>query len=307
MTIRNFLFHRVSTETNALWPAVQPVLFEKIIRFLTDNYKVILLEDYLKDPSLYLKEKNLATICFDDGYKDNFDEAAPLLLRYRCPASFYVVTDCIDRNIPTWTYITDLFFQEEANKKLYLENDFVPDFLKRIVWDNSEEANKWGKKVKPWMKYLPNSQRLWVMEQIEKQNSGTTIPRNMMMSWSEVKELREAGFYIGSHSHSHAIFASLDSEEEILDELKISSDIIKDRLGEQPVTISYPSGLWDERALSASLKAGYQFGLSVDQRFYNPKTDNILAIPRVELYNEPWWKVRLRISGLYQKVRKLIK
>ena len=41
---------------------------------------------------------------FDDGYKDNIEYAAPILRQFKCPASFYVVTDCIDRNVPTWTY-----------------------------------------------------------------------------------------------------------------------------------------------------------------------------------------------------------
>lgn len=286
---------------------MQPALFEKIIRYLTGNFKVVLLEDYLKDPSLYKREKNLATVCFDDGYKDNIEKAAPILLRHRCPASFYIVTDCIDRNIPTWTYITDHFFQQGINNKLLLENDFVPEFLQRMEWNNAEEATDWGKKVKPWMKNLPNTQRLWVMQQLEHQNNGKVIPRNMMMNWSEVKELQEAGFYIGSHSFSHPMLANLASEDEIYNELIISSERIQQQLGEKPLTISYPIGSWDARVISASQKAGYKYGLAVEQRFYKPGTDHLFTIPRVELYNESWWKSRLRISGLYQTVKKLVR
>lgn len=286
---------------------MQPALFEKIIRYLTGNFKVVLLEDYLKDPSLYKREKNLATVCFDDGYKDNIQKAAPILLRHRCPASFYVVTDCIDRNVPTWTYITDHFFQQGTNKKLQLENDFVPEFLQRIEWNNAEEATDWGRKVKPWMKNLPNAQRLWVMQQLERQNKGTSISHTMMMSWGEIKELQEAGFYIGSHSYSHPMLANLASEDEIFNELIISSEMIQQHLGEKPLTISYPIGSWDNRVVNASVKAGYQFGLAVEQRFYKPGTDNLFTIPRVELYNESWWKSRLRISGLYQTVKKLVR
>lgn len=307
MTIRNFLFHRVSDEKDALWPPMQPALFEKIIRYLAGNFKVLLLEDYLKDPSLFKREKNLATVCFDDGYKDNIEKAAPVLLRYRCPASFYVVTDCIDRNVPTWTYITDHYFQQDANNKLYLENEFVPEFFQRMEWNNAEEAKDWGRKVKPWMKNLPNAQRLWVMEQLEQQNKGMGISRTMMMNWSEVKELQDAGFYIGSHSYSHPMLANLASEDEIFNELIISSERIQQQLGEKPLTISYPIGSWDTRVVNASVKAGYQFGLAVEQRFYKPGTDNLFTIPRVELYNESWWKSRLRISGLYQTVKKLVR
>jgi len=62
---------------------------------------------------------------------------------------------------------------------------------------------------------------LWVMQQIEQQNKGAGIPRKMMMSWSEVKELHEAGFYIGSHSHTYPMLASLAGEEELFNELSV--------------------------------------------------------------------------------------
>jgi peptidoglycan/xylan/chitin deacetylase (PgdA/CDA1 family) len=145
------------------------------------------------------------------------------------------------------------------------------------------------------------------MEQMEAQNKGTAPPHKMMMNWSEVKELQDAGFYIGSHSHTHPMLASLTNEEEIENELTISSARIQEKLGQIPATISYPIGSWDERVINAAARSGYRNGLAVEQRFYKPDTDNILAIPRVELYNEPWWKARLRISGLYQTVKKLVR
>lgn len=88
MNIRNFLFHRVSPVTDPLWPPMQPDLFEKIIRYLTGNFKVVLLEDYLRNPSQFKNGKNIATVSFDDGYLDNLEIAAPILKKYRCPASF---------------------------------------------------------------------------------------------------------------------------------------------------------------------------------------------------------------------------
>ena len=43
--------------------------------------------------------ESVCTIGFDDGYRDNIDHALPLLKKYGCPASFYVVTDCIDKQV----------------------------------------------------------------------------------------------------------------------------------------------------------------------------------------------------------------
>ncbi len=306
MNIRNFLFHRVSPESDPLWPPMQPDLFEKIIRYLTGNFRVILLEDYLRDPSRYKNEKNIATISFDDGYLDNLEIAAPILKRYRCPASFYVVTDSIDQNLPTWTYITDHVFQQEKNS-IKLDGDHVPLNFSEISWSNAEEGIEWARKVKPWMKSLPNHHRRQVMNALMVQHKGKEFPRNMMMNWDQVRELEKAGFYVSSHSHTHPMLASLQDENEIMEELKRSADILEKQLGHRPLTISYPIGSFDERVIKAAGDAGYKYGLAVEQRFYRTESDNLFSIPRVELYQEAWWKSRMRISGLYQTVKKLVK
>ena len=78
--IRNFLFHRVSEEEDAMWPPMKPALFSQIIAFLTRRYLVVPLEQFLAEPdSFKASGKSIATVLFDDGYKDNIEYAAPLL------------------------------------------------------------------------------------------------------------------------------------------------------------------------------------------------------------------------------------
>jgi len=92
--IRNFLFHRVGPDNDKLWPPMKTELFEKCISYITGRYKVVKIEglpDYKKNT-----KENLATISFDDGFKDNFQYAVPILEKYHVKASFYVVTGCID-------------------------------------------------------------------------------------------------------------------------------------------------------------------------------------------------------------------
>ena len=87
MVIRNFLFHRVSDEADAMWPPMKPSLFSKIISYLTQNFTVVPLEHYLNNPGAFQTNKKIATVLFDDGYKDNIEFAAPILNKYKCPAS----------------------------------------------------------------------------------------------------------------------------------------------------------------------------------------------------------------------------
>src|SRR5690349_9030874 len=130
MLVRNILFHRVSPEKDSMWPPMQPTLIENTIRYLTRQIQVVPLEEYLADPDAFSKRKKIASVRFDDGYKDIIEYAAPILKEYNCPASFYVVTDCINRDVPTWTYILDHALQQTKKDKVELNFEYVPPELR---------------------------------------------------------------------------------------------------------------------------------------------------------------------------------
>ena len=301
--IRNFLFHRVSEEQDQLWPPMRPELFDRIIKHLVKKYEVVSLEHYLADPKVFSSGKRVATVLFDDGYKDNVEIAAPILQRYTCPASFYVVTDSINRNLPTWTYIIDNVFQQTRKARLELDADFVPEKFKKTAFTLNGVNNPAIREIKPWMKGLPNLQRLQIMDLVLKQCDDVAVSRSKMMNWDDIRQLHNAGFIIGSHSHTHPMLASLSSEGEIKEELENSAGIIQKETGKFPLSISYPIGSFDDRVISLSKAAGYKYGLAVKQQFYDPAKDDLFSIPRVELYQETWWKQRLRITGVYSMIK----
>jgi peptidoglycan/xylan/chitin deacetylase (PgdA/CDA1 family) len=302
MLIKNFLFHRVGYDKDKLWPPMKPELFQKIIGYITSKYTVVNLEHFLQDPTAFAKQKKpLSTILFDDGYKDNIEYAAPILEEHACLASFYVVTDCINRNIPTWTYIVDYAVQYTKRKNLQFHFDYVPAALQHLSLAHKQDEIK---KLKPWMKTLSNYRRKEIMESLLQQ-CDVSVPGNLMMNWREIQQLSSSGFSVGSHSHTHPMLAKLESEAEIVEELLLSKQEIQKNAGIDPQTISYPIGSFDERVIRLSKEAGYRYGLAVEQKFFNTGKDNLYAIPRVELYEEQWWKAKARITGVYQSVKKL--
>jgi peptidoglycan/xylan/chitin deacetylase (PgdA/CDA1 family) len=298
MRIKNFLFHRVSDEVDRLWPPMSQSLFERVIRHLSKNYQVLLLEDILNDPGqVKLRSKKIATIQFDDGYKDNIENAVPILKKYNCPASFYVVSACIDSGMPTWTYLLDHALQHTQIKELQLPFDFVPAEKKSIRENSTNKLSELAKPIKPWLKKIPNNQRVIVLNAILEQCKDVSIKKTVMMDWNDIRKLIQGGFYVGSHSHSHPLLASIETEEEIIFELETSARRIGQESGRRPVTISYPIGSYDERVVRLAKDCGYKYGLAVEQKFFQFNENLILEIPRVELYQEPFWKVYMRISG----------
>lgn len=308
MVIRNFLFHRVSDEEDTLWPPMKPALFSRIISFLTKKYRVVPLEEFLDDPDSFTTgKKAIATISFDDGYKDNIECAAPLLKKFKCPASFYIVTDCIDKNIPTWTYLVDQAFQSTQQEKLELSYDFVPEKFKSVRLNDSNQSNETVKAIKPWMKSLSNPARLIITDSILTQCNDVKQSTNKMMNWNDIRQLADDSFIIGSHSHTHPMLASLPDESAIRDELRISAERIRKETGRVPQTISYPIGSYDERVIRLSNEQGYKYGLAVEQKFFHYPS-GLMTIPRVELYQQPGWKVKWHLTGNYwNRIRRMVK
>ena len=284
---------------------MQPGLFTKIIRQLTQNFTVVSLENYLQDPGTFKVKRKTATVMFDDGYRDNVEVAAPILKKFNCPASFYVVSGCIDNNIPTWTYIIDNTFLKTKKNRIEFDYAFVPEKFKSIQLKLSNRHNPLIGEIKPWLKKVTNTQRLLIFQSLLDQCADVPVPGDKMMNWNEVRQLDSEGFIIGSHTHTHPMLSSLEDEGEITGELKKSAQKIYQKVGKYPLTISYPINSFDERVIRLSKQEGYKYGLAVGQHFFRVGKDDMFRIPRAELHQEPWWKVQIRIKGIYSRMKKV--
>ena len=302
--IRNFLFHRVNPKRELLWDPMPPELFEKCIAYISRKFKVVLLEDLLAAPDKYARQPT-ATICFDDGYLDNYTHALPILEKYGCKASFYVVTDCIDFNQMTWTHQLDYRFLNTNRKQVDIQFDFLPSELRVKTLATREDRIAYCKRLKPAIKNLRNRQRLQVCDHTRDTLDDVQMPK-LMMTWNQLAELIQLGHRVGSHSVSHPMLASIEDSEELALELSVSAMRIEEKLGHFPKTISYPIGSFNDQVVEQAIAVGYQFGLAVQQRDFHWPEDGVYRVPRVEVYNETWLKTWLRLSGWLPKMKRLM-
>ena len=303
--VRNFLFHRVSPHRDQLWDPMDVALFDKCISYITSHYQVMLLEDMVSLPDLNSRQ-NIATIVFDDGYKDNIEYAAPILAKYNCKASFYVVTDCIEKNIPTWTHILEYCFQYTEISHIDLIFNFLPIDLQVSSLTSREERIKYVKRLKPFLKTISHDERNQILKRVQVTYNDVVLPR-IMMDWQDLLNLTNVGHYIGSHTVSHCMLGTMTDENEIEQELLLSAQMIEKNLGYFPKTISYPVGSYNETTIRLCRKVGYTIGLAVKQKLYDPGKDSIFEIPRVELYNENWLKAKLRITNFLEDIKAIVR
>ena len=166
---------------------------------LTRRYRVVSLETLFLNLRDQDPMESVCTIGFDDGYRDNIDHALPLLKKYGCPASFYVVTDCIDNKWPTWTYQVDYLLRNTRANSVRVESVNLPNGLREAGLESELAKLDYARRFKPHLKMLVNTDRLSVLEELRQRLDDVDIPRNMMMSWNDVQSLHASGFTVGSH------------------------------------------------------------------------------------------------------------
>jgi peptidoglycan/xylan/chitin deacetylase (PgdA/CDA1 family) len=120
------------------------------------------------------------------------------------------------------------------------------------------------------------------------------------MGWDGLRELRAAGWEVGSHSCSHPRLTTLG--DEALDrELTSSRQACEEALGESCVSIAYPYGDVDARVAAAAGRAGYRTGAALPAR---PHRAEPLRWPRVGVYNvDDERRFRLKVSRPVRALR----
>lgn len=223
--------------------------FEKQISFLKKNFKFCYPEEFFEGKCE--TGVNLL-ITFDDGYKDNYDIAFPILKKHGIPTIFFVATNYIDGENWLW-----------HDKARYLAT-------KGIVPIGEVES------------YLRKMNRGYAVDKefimkVEDSFSGK-LPKRIMMQWQEVGQLLDNGFKVGSHTFSHAIMSSLSEEEqekEVFDsinEIKLNTSISCEHF-------AFPNGLYNSTTLQL-LQNNVEFGYTTNRGFNHCGT-NRLELKRI--------------------------
>ena len=105
----------------------------------------------------------------------------------------------------------------------------------------------------------------------------------MSVSWDQLREMRAAGFEIGSHSVTHSDLTRKQADEtdagyqtRIMRELSESKAVIDRELGQDTRFLAYPYSQYNRWVLAQAEAAGYRLGLTLE-----PGANPFFADPRV--------------------------
>ena len=96
-------FHRVQEADPSDALTVDAAAFERHCRFFRRHFEVVPLRDLVYRLEHGQRVDRHLAITFDDGYRDNFEIARPVLEKLSLPATFFIVTDWMGSDVvPDW-------------------------------------------------------------------------------------------------------------------------------------------------------------------------------------------------------------
>jgi peptidoglycan/xylan/chitin deacetylase (PgdA/CDA1 family) len=109
-----------------------------------------------------------------------------------------------------------------------------------------------------------------------------TGKRAATMTWDQVRQLRDAGMWIGSHTLTHTYLPGA-SETRLRDELLGSKQTLEQELGIPITSVAYPGGSFNARVERMAQEAGYATAVTVIKG-YAQRADQMYRLQRVGVY-----------------------
>jgi peptidoglycan/xylan/chitin deacetylase (PgdA/CDA1 family) len=240
-----------------------PAQFRQHLETVARRFHVIGIDELCKALDGGPLPPNPALITFDDGYRSCLEVAVPILRSVGLRACFFIATSFVDeRRLYWWERIAYIVGGARAGKVM-LRYPEVRQF-------DFEAPGAAGTLVRV-VKNTPNldiERFLGGLTKVADVDWDDSFERRLadelIMTWDQIRALRDAGMDLESHTRRHRVLQTLDAAA-LADELAGSKADLERELGQPCRAIAYPVG----RAIAhvphirrAVADAGYRVGFT---------------------------------------------
>jgi peptidoglycan/xylan/chitin deacetylase (PgdA/CDA1 family) len=163
---------------------------------------------------------NTVVVTVDDGYRDFYRIAYPLLRKHGIPATFFVVTGFVDRKCWLW--------------------------VDRVTYCMGDTAA--AQALKEELKQADLETREARLAQLE-ESTGARVPaeippRYEPCSWDDLREMARGGVELGAHTVTHPILSRIADPARLAFEVVESKKRLEEELQQPVLHFAYPNGYW---------------------------------------------------------------
>lgn len=270
-------YHRVGSGGVPFYSNFDPRAFEAQIRFLRRAYRIVSLDDLCHELDAGGPPSQAVAITFDDGYRDLYTNAFPILRRYGVPATVYLTASAIETGEISW--YDRIFAIAMFSKSGVLELD--GNSPRRFTLSSREYRLQAATEIVTMLRGYPNRDRIAACAALEK---NADLPgsawelEDRMLTWSQVREMQESGISFGAHTMSHPVVSQLAYSERQL-ELGDSKRLLENRLQRPIAHFAFPFGSpsdIDPESCALMPRYGYRSAASTVWGVNTPSTPRCL-------------------------------
>lgn len=267
--------------------AISPTFLEGFIRDAQQQGYTFVSLDHMREQLLAGSGAKLLALTFDDGYRDNFTLAYPLLKRLQIPFAVYVTTSFPDGEAVLWW---------QAIEQLLLDHDQIKLADGRMLaCRTSQEKLDAFVSLRAAIMALPSDRMgdrvnaLFAQAKFDWKQLCTTHA----LQWDEVCQMaRDPLVTIGAHTVSHPVLSSLSAEHACA-EMSDSRDRIQACIGAPVTHFCYPFGSRHEvgtREFKMACKLGFKTATTTRWgNIFRAHRQHLHSLPRVPLTQSFTW------------------
>jgi len=231
-----FTYHRVNDGNARFFPGVPVERFRRQMEVLSRHATVLSLGELVTRAREGSLEPRCAAVTFDDGYRDNYERAFPILREFGLPATVFLATGAIETGSLLWHDRVFDAFERAGDRALTVSG--MPLAMAPVAARRASLAE-----LLALLRSVGRDEREALIRDVELQIGGGAPPDagERMLTWNQIAEMAGAGISFGAHTVSHPILTRL-SDSEAAAEIRTSRETIERRLQRKVDLFAYPNG-----------------------------------------------------------------
>jgi glycosyltransferase involved in cell wall biosynthesis/peptidoglycan/xylan/chitin deacetylase (PgdA/CDA1 family) len=237
---RVFMYHRfAATPTRRALSAAE---FRKQMTVLKQRCEIVTLSELVDRKSRGIAERPLAAVTVDDGYADFYRIAFPILRELNIPATVFVTTGFIDRKLFLWPDQIRALLDKAGAGSFRITGVWSDT---QVVLGTSAQREAAWNQLADQLVFATQEVRMQAVQDLSRSLGVSLSETDMLpyeaMTWTQLKELVEAGIEVGDHTYAHACLTAM-SQEEARRELTKSKELLERNLRTVIRSFAFPNG-----------------------------------------------------------------
>ena len=241
--VRTFMFHRFTKEPGGDSRLLSADLLSEQMNYLTRHHPNWTPDDHAA--ALHGVKRWQAcpvVITVDDGYRDFYEVAFPILRDHGVRPVLFVTTNFVEGKILLWWDRLRQILTGTSRDTLYVELQGESVHLPLTTPEKRDRA--WNI-IADYSRFVPDHEREALLDHIgelcTKEGVDTGDPRFQAVTWDQVMTMARAGVIMGAHTVNHPVLSRLPPEQ-AKKEIVQSKLRLEAVLGYQVDWFSYPQG-----------------------------------------------------------------